>query len=42
MKSFTITTEDGTVMVDHAKVIKTAILWSNGVIHVIDTVLLSK
>jgi len=32
----------GTVMVDNAKVIKTDILCSNGVIHVIDSVLLPK
>jgi uncharacterized surface protein with fasciclin (FAS1) repeats len=38
----TITTEAGTVMVDDAKVVKTDILCSNGVIHVIDSVLLPK
>jgi len=41
-QSVTITTEGGTVMVDNAKVIKTDILCSNGVIHVIDSVLLPK
>jgi uncharacterized surface protein with fasciclin (FAS1) repeats len=37
--SITITTDNG-VMVDNAKVIKTDVLASNGVIHVIDTVLM--
>lgn len=37
-----ISVNDGTVMVDNAKVIKTDILCSNGVIHVIDSVLLPK
>ncbi len=37
-----ITVMDGTVMVDNAKVTKTDIMCSNGVIHVIDTVLLPK
>lgn len=37
---FTITVEDGTVMVDGAKVVKTDIVASNGVIHVIDKVIL--
>jgi uncharacterized surface protein with fasciclin (FAS1) repeats len=41
-QALTITTEAGTVMVDNAKVIKTDILCSNGVIHVIDSVLLPK
>jgi len=36
----TITTEGDTVMVNNAKVIKTDIEASNGVIHVIDTVLM--
>ena len=40
-QSFTISTEDG-VMVDGAKVVKTDIPASNGVIHVIDTVLMPK
>ena len=35
----TITTDNG-VMIDNAKVIKTDVLASNGVIHVIDTVLM--
>ena len=35
-----ITSSDGTVMVDKARVVKTDIAASNGVIHVIDTVLL--
>ena len=39
--SLTITTKDG-VKVDNAKVIKTDIVTSNGVIHVIDTVVLPK
>jgi uncharacterized surface protein with fasciclin (FAS1) repeats len=38
----TISVNGGTVMVDNAKVIKTDILCSNGVIHVIDSVLLPK
>jgi len=37
-----ITAMDGTVMVDNAKVAKTDIMCSNGVIHVIDAVLLPK
>lgn len=41
-QSLTITKKDGAVMVDNAKVIKTDILCSNGVIHVIDTVVLPK
>ena len=41
-QSVTITTEGGTVMVDNAKVIKTDIVCSNGVIHVIDSVLMPK
>ncbi len=36
----TIKVSGGTVMVDQAKVIKTDIMCSNGVIHVIDTVIL--
>ena len=39
--SLTITTKDG-VKVDNAKVIKTDIVTSNGVIHAIDTVVLPK
>ncbi len=38
----TITTAGGTVMVDNAKVIKADVLASNGIIHVIDSVLLPK
>lgn len=41
-QALTITTEAGKVMVDNAKVIKTDILCSNGVIHVIDSVLRPK
>jgi uncharacterized surface protein with fasciclin (FAS1) repeats len=41
-QDLTITTEAGAVMVNDAKVVKTDILCSNGVIHVIDTVLLPK
>src|SRR5579863_556094 len=40
--SLTISVHDGAVMVDNAKVIKTDILCSNGVIHVIDSVVLPK
>jgi len=39
-QSITIKVTDGTVMVDNAKVTKTDIMCSNGVIHVIDTVIL--
>ena len=41
-KSVQIKVEGGTVMVDNAKVVKTDIGASNGVIHVIDAVLLPK
>jgi uncharacterized surface protein with fasciclin (FAS1) repeats len=41
-QSLTITSENGTVMVDNAKVVKTDILCSNGVIHVIDSVMLPR
>jgi len=37
-QSLAISVNDGTVMVDNAKVVKTDILCSNGVIHVIDSV----
>jgi uncharacterized surface protein with fasciclin (FAS1) repeats len=37
-----LTVDDGTVMVNDAKVVKADVLASNGVIHVIDTVLLPK
>ena len=40
--ALTITTEGDAVMVDNAKVVKTDILCSNGVIHVIDSVMLPK
>jgi uncharacterized surface protein with fasciclin (FAS1) repeats len=41
-ESVSITAKDGTVMVDKAKVVKADIAASNGVIHVIDTVLMPK
>jgi uncharacterized surface protein with fasciclin (FAS1) repeats len=41
-QALAITTENGSVMVDNAKVIKTDIQCSNGVIHVIGSVLLPK
>ena len=41
-QSLAISLNGGTVMVDNAKVIKTDILCSNGVIHVIDSVVLPK
>ena len=41
-QSLTISANAGTVMVDNAKVVKTDILCSNGVIHVIDSVILPK
>jgi uncharacterized surface protein with fasciclin (FAS1) repeats len=41
-ESLTIKKANGGVMVDNAHVTKTDILCSNGVIHVIDTVLLPK
>jgi uncharacterized surface protein with fasciclin (FAS1) repeats len=37
-----ISMKDGAVMIDNAKVIRTDILTSNGVIHVIDSVILPK
>jgi len=37
-----ITVKDGTVMVDNAKVTKTDIMCTNGVIHIIDAVVLPK
>ncbi len=37
-----VTVKDGTVMIDDAKVIKTDIVASNGVIHVIDKVIMPK
>ena len=41
-QSLSVMVKDDTVMVDGAKVIKTDILCSNGVIHVIDAVVLPK
>ena len=41
-QSLTISTMGGAVMVDNAKVVNTDIVASNGVIHVIDTVVLPK
>lgn len=41
-QSVTISAKGGTVMVDNAKVVKADIACSNGVIHVIDTVLMPK
>lgn len=41
-KELSIKVEDGQVTVDNAKVIKTDVAASNGVIHVIDTVVLPK
>ena len=41
-QSLTISTNGGTVMVDNAKVVKTDILCINGVIYVIDSVVLPK
>ena len=40
--SFRISNRGGTVMVDNAKVVKADVMASNGVIHVIDTVLMPK
>jgi len=41
-QTLTITTEGGAVMVDNAKVVKPDILCGNGVIHVIDSVMLPR
>jgi transforming growth factor-beta-induced protein len=41
-QSVTISVKDGVVSIDAAKVVKTDITCSNGVIHVIDTVLMPK
>ena len=41
-QSATIKVTDGTVMIDNAKVTKTDIMCTNGVIHVIDAVILPK
>jgi uncharacterized surface protein with fasciclin (FAS1) repeats len=40
--NLTVTVQGGSVMVNNAKVVKTDITASNGVIHVIDTVVLPK
>lgn len=40
--SLTVKVNGGTVMVDNAKVVKTDVVADNGVIHVIDTVLMPK
>jgi uncharacterized surface protein with fasciclin (FAS1) repeats len=41
-QSFNVAMKSGTVMVDAAKVVATDVMASNGVIHVIDTVILPK
>ncbi len=41
-QSLTVSAHSGSVMVDNARVVKTDIVASNGVIHVIDTVVLPK
>ena len=41
-KNLTVMVKDGEVWIDNAKVVKTDIVCSNGVIHVIDTVVLPK
>ena len=41
-QSVAVSANHGTVMVDNAKVVKTDIVTSNGVIHVIDSVILPK
>ena len=41
-QQLTVSARNGSVMVDNAKVVKTDIMASNGVIHVIDTVVLPK
>jgi uncharacterized surface protein with fasciclin (FAS1) repeats len=41
-QTVTITIKDGKVMVNNANVVKTDMVCSNGVIHVIDTVILPK
>jgi uncharacterized surface protein with fasciclin (FAS1) repeats len=41
-QSFMISSGGGNAMVDNATIIKTDIVASNGVIHVIDTVILPK
>ncbi len=41
-QSFTINADGGNVMVDNATVVKTDIMATNGIIHVIDTVIMPK
>jgi len=41
-QALTVSTKGGGVMVDNANVVKTDIAASNGVIHVIDTVVLPR
>jgi len=41
-QALTVSARNGSVMVDNAKVVKADVLASNGVIHVIDTVVLPK
>jgi uncharacterized surface protein with fasciclin (FAS1) repeats len=41
-QNITISLKDGAAMVDNAKIVKTDIVCSNGVIHVIDVVILPK
>jgi uncharacterized surface protein with fasciclin (FAS1) repeats len=41
-KSFSITKSDGSVMIDNARIIQTDVMASNGVIHVIDEVILPR
>ena len=41
-QSVTVTTKDGAVLIDNAAVVKADIACSNGVIHVIDSVILPK
>jgi len=41
-ESLKVTVEQGAVMIDNAKVLKTDIVCDNGVIHVIDSVILPK
>ena len=41
-QSFSISSDGGNVMVDNAKVVKTDIMATNGIIHVIDNVIMPK
>ena len=41
-QSLTVAVKDGVIRVDDARVVKTDIVASNGVIHVIDTVVMPK